>query len=116
MKKPLAARRLEIGQPAKSSKDNLQGVLIAQRVNGMRVPRAKDLAELNAYLLACSRQDEQRVIGDRAQAVGAGMVMEREHLRPLEGSDDARRPEMWPNPEAPTQFGIMVHILGHTRR
>jgi hypothetical protein len=47
------------------------------------VPGAKDLAELNAYLLACSRQDEQRMIGGRSQPVGAGMVIEREHLLPL---------------------------------
>jgi transposase len=47
------------------------------------VPHAKDLGALNAYLLACSRQDEHRTIGDRPQEVGAGMVMEREHLRPL---------------------------------
>ena len=47
------------------------------------VPRSKDLAELNAYLLVCSRQDEQRMIGDRPQPVGAGMVIEREHLLPL---------------------------------
>lgn len=47
------------------------------------VPHAKDLGALNAYLLSCSREDEQRMIGDRPQEVGAGMVMEREHLRPL---------------------------------
>jgi transposase len=47
------------------------------------VPRAKDLAELNAYLLDCCRQDEERLIGDREQAVGAGMAREREHLLPL---------------------------------
>lgn len=47
------------------------------------MPRAKDLAELNVQLLACSREDEQRMIGDRAQTVGAGMVIEREHLLPL---------------------------------
>jgi len=47
------------------------------------VPHAKDLAELNAQLLACSREDEQRRIGDRVQAVGAGLAIEREHLLPL---------------------------------
>ena len=47
------------------------------------VPHAKDLASLNAYLLVCCREDEQRMIGDRAQAVGAGMVIERDHLLPL---------------------------------
>lgn len=47
------------------------------------VPHARDLAELNAQLLMCSREDEQRMIGDRAQTVGAGMVIEREHLLPL---------------------------------
>lgn len=47
------------------------------------VPRAKDLEGLNAYLLASCREDEERVIGDRRQPVGAGMAIEREHLLPL---------------------------------
>jgi len=47
------------------------------------VPCAKNLAELNAYLLDCCRRDEQRLTGDRPQAVGAGMACEREHLLAL---------------------------------
>jgi hypothetical protein len=40
-------------------------------------------------LLEASRNDEQRLIGERTQTVGAGMNLEREHLRVLaeEGFD-----------------------------
>lgn len=47
------------------------------------VPTARDLAELNQQLLAGCREEEQRRIGEREQAVGAAMAMEREHLLPL---------------------------------
>jgi transposase len=47
------------------------------------VPQVKDLAELNAHLLARSREEEERKIGDRVQSVGAGTAIEREHLLPL---------------------------------
>ncbi len=47
------------------------------------VPSAADLTALNTYLLACCREDEQRLIGGRQQNVGAGMATEREHLLPL---------------------------------
>jgi transposase len=49
------------------------------------LPRVRDLAELNQYLLRSCRQDQQRLIGDRAQTVGAGMVIEQERLQPLPG-------------------------------
>jgi hypothetical protein len=49
------------------------------------VPRSKDLAALNDYLLVCCRADQERVVGDRKQTVGASMAMEREHLLPLAG-------------------------------
>ena len=53
------------------------------------VPKIGSWEELNAMLQEGSRQDEQRVIGDRSLTVGAGMCQEREHLLPLaeEGFD-----------------------------
>ena len=53
------------------------------------VPKAGNWEELNALLQTASKQDEQRVIGDRSLTVGAGMCQEREHLLPLaeEGFD-----------------------------
>lgn len=53
------------------------------------VPRAKDLEELNAQLLAACRQDQQRQISGHPLRVGAAMQVEREHLLPLaeEGFD-----------------------------
>jgi transposase len=47
------------------------------------VPQAKDWADLNEQLLAGCREDEQRLIGERQQSVGQGMIIEREHLQPL---------------------------------
>jgi len=47
------------------------------------VPRVKDWAEFNERLLAGCRADEQRLIGERKQSVGQGMIIEREHLLPL---------------------------------
>ena len=47
------------------------------------VPQVRSWEELNAFLAAECKQDEQRVIGERSQSVGAGMCQEREHLRPL---------------------------------
>jgi transposase len=47
------------------------------------VPQARDLEDLNAQLLAGSREDEARRIGGRAQTVGEGLTVEREHLQPL---------------------------------
>ncbi len=53
------------------------------------VPKVGNWEELNAMLLAESKQDEQRMIGDRSLTVGAGMCQEREYLLPLakEGFD-----------------------------
>jgi hypothetical protein len=53
------------------------------------VPKVDNWEELNVLLLAVSKQDEQRIIGDRSLTVGAGMCQEREHLLPLaeEGFD-----------------------------
>ncbi len=47
------------------------------------LPRVGSWEELNRFLGEESKRDEQRVIGDRSQSVGAGMCLEREHLLPL---------------------------------
>jgi transposase len=47
------------------------------------VPRVKDLAELNQYLLRCCHQDEARRIAGKPLLVGEAMRIEREHLLPL---------------------------------
>jgi hypothetical protein len=44
----------------------------------MPIPQVRHLVELNAHLLARSREDVGRKIGDRAQSVGTGMVIETE--------------------------------------
>ena len=49
------------------------------------VPRVRDLAELNRHLLAGCLEDEHRTITGRAETVGAAMVLERPHLRQIEG-------------------------------
>src|SRR5258705_8164368 len=53
------------------------------------VPQVASWEALNLFLLEASRNDEQRLIGERTQSVGAGMNLEREHLRVLaeEGFD-----------------------------
>jgi hypothetical protein len=53
------------------------------------VPQVANWEELNVLLLEASKKDEQRIIGGRTQTVGAGMHLEREHLRalPEEGFD-----------------------------
>ena len=54
-----------------------------RRNHWVPLPRAQDFEDLNRQLLEGCRQDQQRVIGDRAQDVGVGMMLEREQLRPL---------------------------------
>ena len=52
------------------------------------VPNVASWEELEGLLLRFSQEDEQRIIGERTQTVGAGMLIEREHLQPLkEGFD-----------------------------
>jgi hypothetical protein len=53
------------------------------------VPKVASWEALDLFLLEASRKDEQRLIGERSQTVGAGMNLEREHLRALaeEGFD-----------------------------
>ena len=54
-----------------------------RRNHWVPVPKAGDLAELNAPLLDGCRADEGRTIGDRAQTVGKGMQIEQPHLMEL---------------------------------
>ena len=60
-----------------------------RRNHWVPVPSATDLAELNQQLLIACQEDERRVIAGREQTVGAGLLIEREHLLPLaaEGVD-----------------------------
>ncbi len=60
-----------------------------RRNHWVPVPEIIDLADMNRQLQNACQQDEQRRISGREQTVGAGMVMEREHLLPLasEGAD-----------------------------
>ena len=63
-----------------------------RRNHWVPVPQALDIADLNRQLLASCREDERRTIAGREQSVGAGLVVEREHLLPLaaEGMDLAQ--------------------------
>lgn len=63
-----------------------------RRNHWVPVPEAIDIAELNRQLLASCHEDERRIIAGREQSVGAGVVVEREHLLPLaaEGMDLAQ--------------------------
>jgi hypothetical protein len=54
-----------------------------RRNHWVPVPQARDLAELNEQLLAGCRQDQQRIIAGREQAIGVAMQAEEEHLLPL---------------------------------
>lgn len=63
-----------------------------RRNHWVPVPKAMDVAERNRQLLDGCQQDEHRRIAGREQTVGAGMMIEREHLLPLasEGADLAQ--------------------------
>ena len=60
-----------------------------RRNHWVPVPKARDLAELNAQLLEGCHADAVRTVTGHEQTVGAGMLLEREHLLPLaeEGFD-----------------------------
>jgi transposase len=60
-----------------------------RRNHWVPVPRARDLAELNAQLLAACRADEARMLAGRTQPIGVALRSERDHLLPLaeEGFD-----------------------------
>ncbi len=54
-----------------------------RRNHWVPMPKARDLAELNAQLLAACHGDERRQIAGRSQPVGTLMIEERAHLQPL---------------------------------
>jgi transposase len=54
-----------------------------RRNHWVPMPQARDLADLNAQLVAACREDERRQIAGRNQPVGAAMIAERAHLLPL---------------------------------
>jgi transposase len=54
-----------------------------RRNHWVPIPKAQDLAELNAQLLSACHADEQRRIAGRSQPVGAAIIEERAHLLPL---------------------------------
>ena len=56
-----------------------------RRNHWVPIPKAQDLAELNAQLLAACREDERRLIVGHKQPVGALVIEERAHLLPLAG-------------------------------
>jgi transposase len=58
-----------------------------RRNHWVPMPQARDLADLNAQLLAACREDERRQIAGRGQTVGVAMIAEQEHLLPLAEQD-----------------------------
>jgi transposase len=58
-----------------------------RRNHWVPVPQARDLAELNAQLLAACRADEARILAGRTETVGAAMRIEDRFLLPL-GQED----------------------------
>ena len=63
-----------------------------RRNHWVPVPQALDITDLNRQLADACRQDEHRMIGERQQTVGTGLIIERNHLLPLaeEGFDLAQ--------------------------
>lgn len=53
-----------------------------RRNHWVPIPKAKDLAGLNAQLLLGCQEDEARTVTGRVQTVGTAMLLEREHLLP----------------------------------
>jgi transposase len=58
-----------------------------RRNHWVPVPVARDLAELNAKLLADCRHDESRIIAGRTESVGVLLLAEQQHLLPLPAED-----------------------------
>ena len=54
-----------------------------RRNHWVPMPRARELDDLNAQLLAACREDERRQISGHSQPVGTLMIEERAHLLPL---------------------------------
>jgi transposase len=51
-----------------------------RRNHWVPLPEAHDLDELNEYLEQCCRDDQNRVLAGRSEAVGAAMLVEQAHL------------------------------------
>jgi hypothetical protein len=58
-----------------------------RRNHWVPVPVARDLAELNAKLLADCHHDKSRIMAGRQESVGALLLTEKEHLLPLSAED-----------------------------
>ena len=58
-----------------------------RRNHWVPVPKARDLAGLNAQLLQACREDEARILAGRTQTVGSAMLIEKEYLLPLATED-----------------------------
>lgn len=58
-------------------------VKLLERQWATPVPRARDLAELNAYLLGCCRRDQQRCLSGRNRSIGELFAEERVQALPL---------------------------------
>lgn len=58
-----------------------------RRQHWVPVPRARDLADLNAQLMHACQQDEARILSGRQETVGAALLTERVHLLPLADED-----------------------------
>jgi transposase len=54
-----------------------------RRNHWVPVPKAADIAERNRQLISACEHDERRLIAGRSRSVGAGLIIEREHLLPL---------------------------------
>jgi transposase len=79
----------EFCNPAEAhEKGGVEGeVATFRRNHWVAVPKAADLADLNAQLLRACREDEGRVIAGHEQTVGAGILIEQAYLLPLAGED-----------------------------
>ena len=84
-----------------------------RRNHWVPVPEAADLADLNRQLLAACQHDERRVIAGREQTVGAGLVIEREHLLPLANGRRGPGANQLPDGErSGLREGADQHLLG----
>jgi transposase len=79
----------EFTNPAEAhEKGGVEGEVGTFRRNHLvPVPQARDLADLNEYLLRGCREDEGRILEGRERSVGAAMLIERDHLLPLAAED-----------------------------
>jgi transposase len=76
------------GERGAHEKGGVEGeVGVFRRNHWVPVPRADDLEDLNRQLLLACQQGERRLITGHGQTVGAAMLLERPHLRPLVEED-----------------------------